>query len=628
MTVVAHRPTSPLQFRPRRARRLFTFALLALAAPLISAAAEPAATAQVAPPAEEGAENDETISLAAYNVKADRIEDFGLRVRGEPYPLTARRLGVTTIWFAKFAPLITAIMPNTAAAKAGLQPGERILKSDGKSTVGGPFSTGKFGQWHKNQQKKWAEVAAGKTNVTWTLEIETPVTKAVRTVQLVVPTPPPHWGASVWQAPAGRAPSAVAEPGPLAERSRAILDNGIARLLEWPLSSVAGDQVTPGSEPTATGYEWHVDQKHRIVVTQFRGRTHVFFETATPATGRRIYLTSPSGALEKAWRWTRRENIARMKAKTPELAAKAGEVPVGDAEVRAGFEHELDLWTTNVGKFSARWPFEVKPGYDPNAIFATFATRNVAPAASATVARPLAADFLKLPPATEAQRAIFAEACGKLGAEPDRWAYTETSRGLEDKRVIVTRVDPSKPEAGRCVLLSIDGKAPTPAEAQRWRDDGGNLPKPLGDLPPLADLVDLKDMRIHREEPASVVFELPMRGGNADFPAEKFQALFRVNKAYRSFDDITVKLRDSFRVAGVVKITEAGLQARFQTLDPAHPPQPVLLKAGGGVRILLVKLSRDFETTRADFQRVQPYVEPDPAEPAAVPISVPLPGRP
>jgi hypothetical protein len=60
-------------------------------------------------------------------------------------------------------------------------------------------------------------------------------------------------------------------------------------------------------------------------------------------------------------------------------------------------------------------------------------------------------------------------------------------------------------------------------------------------------------------------------------------------------------------VAGLVKVTEAGLLARFQTLDPAHPPQPVLLKGGGAARIVLVKVARDFETTRTDFKRVTPF---------------------
>jgi len=582
---------------------LFNVTLVALAGVVNTFAAEPAAAVT-----DEGADVDDVISLVAYNVKADRIEDFGLRVESARYPFSAQLTSLTTVWFAKYAPLIYAVVPNTAAAKAGLKPGDRILKSEGRSTLGGPFSRNIF---DKLQKKKWDEVATGKANVAWTLEIETPATKLVRTVKLVVPTPPPRWGASVWRMPEGRSPATVSESGPLAARSRAIIDNGIWTLLQWPLSSVGGDNVLPSSEPTTSAYEWHVGREreawHQILVTQIRGRTHVFFEASSPSTGRRIYLTSPSGTLEKAWWWGRKENIALMRAKTPEVAAKVGEVPVEKA--RAGFEHELDLWTTKVAKVSPRWPFEVIPGYDANAIFAVLAAKEGTPVTAAATERPLAGEFLKLPLANEAQRALFADAYGKLGADPDQWAYTETSHGLEDKRVITTRVDPSKPEAERSLLLSIDGKAPTPADVQRWRDDGGDLPKPLGDLPPLATLVDLSELRISKDEASAVVFELPTRGGNADFRADKFQALFRVSKTSRAFEDIVVKLRDSFRVAGVVKVVDAGLEMRFQTLDPAFAPQPVLLRAGGGVRVLLVKLSRSFEATRTDFKRVVPFEE-------------------
>ncbi len=583
-------------------------AVLILAAPLVAAAAEPASPIQEtgAPAGDDPAAGDAIITMAAYNAKADRIEDFGLRVESSRYPAAARMTSLTTVWFAKYAPEIVAIVPNTAAAKAGLQPGDRILKSEGRSTIGGTFSRNIF---DKLQKKKWEEVAAGKTNVVWLLEIETPATKAIRTVKLAVPTPPPHWGASIWRAPEGRPPAVVREAGPVAERARSILDHGVWTLARWPLSSVAAENILPNFESAVVGYEWHLgdspEGSHRIFVTQVEGRTRVFFETASPATARRIYLTSPSGALEKAWRWAREANIAMLRAKTPAAAAKAGEISLDEA--RAGFEHELDLWTTKVGKVSARWPFELKPGYDANAIFAVLAAKNGRPVVK--VARPLAEDFLKLRSATETEKALFTAAYGKLGADPDQWAYTETSHGLEDKRTLVTRVDPSKPWAERSVLLSIDGKAPTSAEVQRWRDDGGDTTKALGDLPPLEGLIDFKDVRIFKEEDSAVVFELPIRSGQADFSAEKFQAHFRVHKTGRALEAIVVKLRDSFRVAGVVQVVDAGLEARFQTLDPRLAPQPVSLRAGGGVRVLLVKFSRSFESTRTDFKRVVPFDE-------------------
>ena len=102
-----------------------------------------------------------------------------------------------------------------------------------------------------------------------------------------------------------------------------------------------------------------------------------------------------------------------------------------------------------------------------------------------------------------------------------------------------------------------------------------------------------------------------------EFPLDPVEVDLIVRDALfedRAFEDINVKLRDSFRVAGVVKVVDAGLEVHFQTFDPTLAPQPVRLKAGGGVRVLLVKISRSFEATRTDFNRVEPFDE------AAVPV--------
>ena len=168
------------------------------------------------------------------------------------------------------------------------------------------------------------------------------------------------------------------------------------------------------------------------------------------------------------------------------------------------------------------------------------------------------------------------------------------------------RFDPSKTGDERCRLLKIDGKTPTAAQVKSWRDEGRDATTTLGELPPIGQLVDLNDVRVFAEETTAIVFELALRG-TREFPADKFQALFRVNKTHRGFEDFRVKLREAMSVGAVGKITEAGIEARFQTLDPAHAPQPVLLKAGGAVRVLLlVKFARSFEAKRTDFVRVEP----------------------
>jgi hypothetical protein len=82
-----------------------------------------------------------------------------------------------------------------------------------------------------------------------------------------------------------------------------------------------------------------------------------------------------------------------------------------------------------------------------------------------------------------------------------------------------------------------------------------------------------------------------------------------VNKAFRGFENFSVKLRGAMRVAGIAKVTDAGFEARFQSYDPTLAPQPIFLKIGGEVRVLFKKISRAFELTRTDFKRVIPYEE-------------------
>lgn len=296
----------------------------------------------------------------------------------------------------------------------------------------------------------------------------------------------------------------------------------------------------------------------------------------------------------------------------PKIKGKRREIP--PEEVRAEFEAEIDFWLHKVGRVTGRWPFEALVGKTETITGAvpfewnrraSFSTENGADKINA----PLAESFLKLPVATAEQKKLFSAALGKIGLDADGWAFTETSRSMEDGRVTTVRYDPAKPPAERSTLLKVEGKEPKPAYLEKWRSEARDPLPGLGELPPLSSVVDLNDVRVVADETAAVVFELPVKASNAEFPADKFLARFRVNKTHRGFEDFSVKLREAMSVGGIAKVTDAGLEARFQTIDPALAPQPALLKMGGGVRVLLVKFSRSFEVTRTDFKRVVPFDE-------------------
>ena len=508
--------------------------------------------------------------LPPFTVKGDRPEDLGIRFSGQVgIPTSNNRL------------MVAEIFPNTAAAKAGLRPGEWIDKIDGK-TVGFTTILSMGFKPQKLQERLWAELARGQKSVTVTMEVRASKAQESRTVTLTLPSPAPRWGSEKWSAPEGRAPAVIKEAGPLAALAREVMDNGI-----W---SGAYDN---------SGYEWRIVQPsdgRRIWVSQRDGKTVIKLEHRSPATGQSAFSTSPSGAMESGWCYPPKQ---KKRLENTE-------------EVRAQFETEIDFWLHKVGRVTGRWPFEALSG-DTAVITSTASVLRSAIAPTSTtgesgkVVAPLAESFLKLPAATAEQKTLFSDALGKIGLDADVWAFTERSRSPDADHVTTVRFDPSKPSADSSRLLKVDGNDPKPAFLQQWRSEGhGPLPG-LGELPPLSTVVDVNDVRLFADETAAVVFELPIKASNAEFPADKFRARFRVNKTSRGFEDFSVKLREPMRVAGIAQVTDAGLEARFQTLDPSLAPQPVFLKVGGGVRVLLVKVSRAFEVTRTDFKRVVPF---------------------
>jgi hypothetical protein len=592
-----------------RALRTLTLSSLAIIALSLLPCHLPASDTSPSPEADADDVMGDVTLLPALNASAGRIEDFGFRVSPAYDPARS------SFFNRVYAPVVDVVLPNTAASRAGLEPGDRIVSSDGAPAASGSFSLKK---WRRIQESKWAAVARGDSDVTWTLVVESATTQKRRTLHLRIPTPPPRWGDAVWRTP-NRPPASVTEPGPLADRARLVLDNGIHVLLRR--SYLNGLQLpVDATQPYFLCHQWTLwsgSAGHRIYVSQQRGRTDIILEaisaeaaatfsenaaTATPgrpisspttifARESRVYLTSPSGALERAWALPR----GRPQQEIPHDLA------------RAEFQRELDFWLNKTTTASPRWPLTVNAEYALEATTPTAPTESAVPTPSPeTRAQPLSAAFQKLPRATDVQRALFEEAFLKIGTESDRWAYTETTRRAGEKKTVSTRIDPSKPEQERCTLLAIGGKTPTADEFRHWRENGGDDTDPLGELRDLRNSIDRTDLRIFADEVAALVFELPLPSSSADFPSNKFHALFRVNKTTRALEDIVVKLREPLRFSGVVKVTEAGLEARFKTLDPAYPPQPVLLRGGGSVRVLFAKISRDFETTRTDFQRVEP----------------------
>lgn len=304
---------------------------------------------------------EQTVELPALKVVGDPVEDFGFRV--SPVFDPSRSFGL----LRHYTPVVDMVIPNTAASKAGLRPGDRIVMADNVPT-GSPGRS--LRTWQRLQKKKWDQIETGATGITWTLMAE-PLwaPEDSRLVRLELPTPAPHWGATVWQAPSDRKPVTIPEPGPLAARAEEILNNGIWMILRETYQK-GFDLPTDAANPMFLCFQWTLwDDRggHRMWVSCQRGRTDIIFEAiarsnnqglfggnppsrtpdqtlasavTTLATSGVAYLTSPSGRLEKAVK-----------------LGQEGELPLGAAS--AGFHAEMDFWLNKVGKTSPLWPLGV-----------------------------------------------------------------------------------------------------------------------------------------------------------------------------------------------------------------------------------------------------------------------------
>jgi hypothetical protein len=529
--------------------------------------------------------SEDPVMLNTMKVSAGVVEDFGLQ-----FGYTVDRANTHTIFSMRYKPYVQAVRPNTAASRAGLKPGDVIVSSNGQSVLGLRSSAARVWRGFYMPPKARAAIEADKP-ATWILEVQSGGSTKHRTITLQLPTPAPHWGSPVWTTPADREPAVIPENGPLAERAKTILDNGIWETM--PLGRQLG--ISLPNVRRYLGYRWVApgSPSHTFHVSQLHGHTDIVLQC-----DRLSYLTSPTGVLVRAIRLAGGFTLNPWK-----------EVPLEEA--RAGFEREVNFWLHDVDKVSARWPLERKMDA------AALAELKDGKPGAVSGANTLPAAFLKLPRLTDAQRRLLEDALSKLGMEENRWAFIETVRDFEAKAggqgEVVVRVDPSQPEGEDATLLKIDGHVASADEAKRWRDGGGGPASVLGDMPPLSRILEQSDARLFKDTAASIVYEIALKANSADFPAEKFQALVAVNKAQRSLEKISIALRDSMKVMTGVKVTEAGAEVRFRTIDPAFPPQPEYISIGGAVRaMLLIKVSRKSEILRADFHRVEPHLAPAP----------------
>ncbi|MBL9211951.1 MAG: hypothetical protein JNL92_15945 [Opitutaceae bacterium] len=206
-----------------------------------------------------------------------------------------------------------------------------------------------------------------------------------------------------------------------------------------------------------------------------------------------------------------------------------------------------------------------------------------------------------------------------------RWAFTE-HRVIRDskgrvKSETLLRHDPSKPYPEQWEPLKIDGREPTDRERARYRRRGeksAESTSPFGgvghpdarDRRSLGELIELGRSSIASETATHVVFEVPLiKQGNERFPPEKFQVLTRIRKQDAVLENISVRLRESFRSRLVVKVKSGEGSLDFTLVDPKRPPALVSIEGDAVASVFFVNIGGSMELKRTDLKHVKLFDE-------------------
>lgn len=205
----------------------------------------------------------------------------------------------------------------------------------------------------------------------------------------------------------------------------------------------------------------------------------------------------------------------------------------------------------------------------------------------------------------------LAEAVRKVAADAGRWAYAQKMVQYDGKGKLrektVARFDPSQPYDQQWTLVEKDGKAATESQQRRFRKERSDRAR---NRQTLGELLMLDQATIVDESAATLVYEVPLRkieGGR--LPPEKFKVLMHVDRAAQTLALIEIKLRDSLRVAGVLKVKGGDGYIRFEEVKEGFAPAATDIQLGASGTIAFVKVGTRTEARRTEFRRVKPYDE-------------------
>ncbi len=217
--------------------------------------------------------------------------------------------------------------------------------------------------------------------------------------------------------------------------------------------------------------------------------------------------------------------------------------------------------------------------------------------------------LLPLSPALRAEiPPLLQEAADKLTDERHLWAFTQLVRefdGDELKRERLERFDPARGHDRRWQLLKLNGRTPSPREAEEWSKKKNRVRK----RPPkeVSEYVDLGQARVRDETGTSISYEVPFRrSAGGLFPGEKVALTLTINKESHAIERAQVSIYESFKVAlGLAQVVDLDLDlemdqgvanGKVTDADPEGRPR-------GSASAVVNKFGRRVEYHWSDFTR-------------------------
>jgi hypothetical protein len=227
--------------------------------------------------------------------------------------------------------------------------------------------------------------------------------------------------------------------------------------------------------------------------------------------------------------------------------------------------------------------------------------------------------------ATPDELTLLNDVLHKVADDYRRWAYTE-HRTLRDekgrtKSDLIVRFDPSKPYAEQWTPISVNGKEPSERDRRKYREMGErqappDFARPVSPDPKtrrrlsLGEVLDVPHSSIAAETATHLTFDVALlKFGNERFPPEKFQILARIRKDGALLENISVRLRESFRSKLILKVKSGEGTLDFAPVDPKHPPALIALSGDASASVLFVSVGGALLVTRSELKHVKPFDE-------------------